>query len=153
MGKTIFAGTMSNSIFSKILYHLSRFTTHIMGYIPRKGHQTQINIQDREGLNGTYFILSGIPIDDTGGGARCTQIALELLRRDYIVVFINKYPKYESHDLDLQISHPNLYTIPIKRFSIRNFIDQHKELLTIKPTGVLVEFPLDKSLPIKYNYV
>jgi glycosyltransferase involved in cell wall biosynthesis len=128
-----------------------RLLAQFLGFIKGDKAQDQVDIGRQKTLNGAYFILSGIPIDDTGGGARCTQIALELLRQDYMVVFVNKYPKYESRDLNLQINHPNLFTASLKRFSISKFIHSYKELLSNKPIGVLVEFPLGDFLPIIRN--
>ena len=42
--------------------------------------------QDRAAI----FVLTIVPIDDTGGGARWTQLTLEFLRMQYMVFFINK---------------------------------------------------------------
>jgi glycosyltransferase involved in cell wall biosynthesis len=103
------------------------------------------NLEQSQGI---FFILSGIPIDDTGGGARCTQITLELLRQNYQVVFINRYPNFESVEIDAGIRHPNLIAIPLSQFSIRRFVHSYPDRLKQKPIGVLIEFPLGNFLPI-----
>jgi glycosyltransferase involved in cell wall biosynthesis len=97
-------------------------------------------------VRGIFLILSGVPIDDTGGGARCTQIAQELLRRQYMVLFINKFPKYESVDLGIKIRHPNLSTFSLAEFSLDNFMRRFSGILAEKSSGVLVEFPLNDFL-------
>lgn len=95
-----------------------------------------------------YFILAGIPIDDTGGGARSTQIALELLRRQYVVCYVNKYPRSESVDLNLMIRHPNLFTLSAANFSLHEFTSRYNIDLSAYMTGVVVELPHQDWLPI-----
>lgn len=87
---------------------------------------------------GTCFILSGIAIDDTGGGQRPTQLALELLRQGFRVVFVNLFPKYESKELGLVIAHQNLEVWPLAMFDPEDFRD---DLDKSKCNFVLVEFP------------
>jgi glycosyltransferase involved in cell wall biosynthesis len=99
-------------------------------------------------LRGVWFILSGVPIDDTGGGARATQVALELLRQGCFVVFISKFPRYESVDLGLRFAHPNLRTYRAADFDWDRFVGQYKALLEGKPLVALVEFPVADFLPI-----
>jgi glycosyltransferase involved in cell wall biosynthesis len=119
-----------------------------IGYYIGIRSRVEVDRRREKTLKGTFFILSGVPIDDTGGGARCTQIALELLRRQYGVVFINKYPKYESQDLGSLINHPNLYTSTLQGFAIDQFIHRHPDLFKSKPVGVLVEFPLGEFIDL-----
>jgi len=99
-------------------------------------------------VKGVWFILSGVPIDDTGGGARATQVALELLRQGCFVVFISKFPRYESVDLGLRFAHPNLRTYQVANFDWDWFVGQYKALLEGKPLAALVEFPVADFLPI-----
>jgi MoaA/NifB/PqqE/SkfB family radical SAM enzyme len=117
-----------------------------LGFLQGVRQRPQVN--QRKPLAGVFFILSGIEIDDTGGGARCTQLALEMLRNQYQVVFINKYPKYESVELDFRIYHPNLITSPLSSFSLQKYLDSYGSLVRQKPVGILIEFPLDDFLPI-----
>jgi glycosyltransferase involved in cell wall biosynthesis len=101
-----------------------------------------------QGVKGFFFILAGVPIDDTGGGARCTQIALELLRQGYGVFYINRFPKYESVELDLIIYHPQLYATPLSYLRWKAFWRNYMGLFAGRPVGTLVEFPLREFLPI-----
>jgi glycosyltransferase involved in cell wall biosynthesis len=98
---------------------------------------------------GLIFILAGVPIDDTGGGSRSTQWALEFLRRNYGVVYVYKYPKWERTDLDLQLTHPNLYHIPLQQFSPGSF-EQVCQQLGAKNRRLLavVEIPFREWLPV-----
>ncbi len=104
--------------------------------------------QRYQGVRGFFFIMAGVPIDDTGGGARCTQIALELLRQGYAVFYINRFPKYESVELDLIIYHPQLYATPLSHFRWKAFQRNYMGLFEGRPVGALVEFPLREFLPI-----
>ena len=95
-----------------------------------------------------FFVLSGVPVDDTGGGARGSQIARELLRRQFMVVFLNKFPSYESTKLGLKIRHPNLITANLKKFSLDRFKQENNPLLFHKPCAVLVEIPDGDFIPL-----
>lgn len=120
----------------------------VAGFLSGARRRVQAWARRFENVHGTFFILSGVPIDDTGGGARPTQIALELLRQGYAVVFINKFPKYESVQLQLTISHPNLFTYQLSKFRWKRFVQDFALLLKHKPLAALVEFPLDDFLPL-----
>ena len=98
-------------------------------------------------VRGMFIVLSGVPIDDTGGGARCTQLALELLRQGFLVVFIHKFPKYESTSLDLKIGHPNLFHYALTEFDWKAFCRAEGQWLDDKLLAALVEFPLRDFLP------
>jgi glycosyltransferase involved in cell wall biosynthesis len=123
---------------------IARFSGFLLGV----KHRPAIWTQRFRDLHGVFFILSGVPIDDTGGGARCTQLSLELLRQGYAVVFINKYPKYESVHLKLNLNHPNLITSALSDFNWERFLKQYSLLLEGRPLAALVEFPLGDFLPL-----
>lgn len=95
---------------------------------------------------GMFFILSGVPVDDTGGGARCTQIAHELLRQGFAVTFVHKFPKYEQAKLDLKIGHPNLFHYSLTEFQWAQFERRQEQCLSEKPLTAIVEFPLPEFL-------
>ena len=133
--------------FSDLLWESGSPFAQVLGFLKGLRRRSLIYRRRIDSLKGIFFILSGIPIDDTGGGARCTQIALELLRRQYLVVFLHQFPKYESSELDILIRHPNLITKRLAKFSLREFIHEHSYLLDKKMSGVLVEFPLSDFLP------
>ena len=132
----------------KFFLAISIDIAQLLGYSQGYRRRSEVDRRRHKLLAGVFFILSGVPIDDTGGGARCTQIALELLRRRYGVIFINKYPKYESKELDLQIRYPDLHTSTLQAFSLEKFLRKNDTLLPGKPVGVLIEFPLDEFLPL-----
>lgn len=97
---------------------------------------------------GVFFVLAGIPIDDTGGGARCTQIALELLRQGYWVVYINRYPKWETQEVSIRIAHPNLFLFELGQFYWDDFVQEYEALLVSLPKYALVELPSVDFLPL-----
>jgi glycosyltransferase involved in cell wall biosynthesis/SAM-dependent methyltransferase len=87
---------------------------------------------------GTAIIFSGVPINDSGGGQRATQLALELLDQGYRVLFLNQYPSYESVDLRISIIHPHLEVNSVDAFDPTLFLKSHvKE----KPLIAIAEFP------------
>ena len=100
------------------------------------------------GTKGLAFILAGVPIDDTGGGARCTQIALELLRQNYWVVYIYRFPKWENDTAVIRIAHPNLYTYMLGEFSWDKFKAEFGQLLNKHKSWALIDFPAPEFLPL-----
>jgi hypothetical protein len=94
------------------------------------------------------FILSGVPLDDTGGGSRCTQLALEFLRQGVGVIFINQFPKQESRQLDLAITHPHLFTYALADFDWAHFRAACLSQMLDKHLVTLVEFPSREFLPL-----
>jgi polysaccharide pyruvyl transferase CsaB len=99
-------------------------------------------------LTGVVLFLSGVPIDDTGGGARGTQIAIELLRRKNLVIFVHKYPKQESRDLGLDFRHERLMHFSAEEFNWEAMQWELSKLLEHKILTAFVEFPFDEYLPI-----
>jgi glycosyltransferase involved in cell wall biosynthesis len=120
----------------------------VAGYLQGARHRRESDNKRHGLLKGIFIILSGVPIDDTGGGARGTQIALELLNRGYGVIFLNRFPKNEKKDLSLQISHPNLFTYPAASFTWDTFVHANPDYLAGKQINLLVEFPAPEYLPL-----
>ena len=60
------------------------------------------------GARGTALVLAGVPLDDVGGGSRSAQLAHELLRRGLHVTYVYLYPKHESVDTGVRITHAHL---------------------------------------------
>jgi glycosyltransferase involved in cell wall biosynthesis len=120
----------------------------VRGFLQGARHRPSALAQRYQDVKGFFLILAGVPIDDTGGGARCTQIALELLRQGYAVFYINRFPKYESVDLDLTIYHPKLFTAPLAHFRWAAFKRNYRHLFERRPLAALLEFPLKEFLPI-----
>ncbi len=120
----------------------------VLGFIKGARNRKAIHRKRMNLIKGAIFILSGVPIDDTGGGARCTQVALELLRQQYVVIFINRYPKYESVELHLSIKDSNLYTYKLEDFDLEKFISVNDWLVEVNLLGTLVEMPLPDFVPL-----
>jgi len=90
-----------------------------------------------------WVILSGVPIDDSGGGQRPTQLALELLARGLPVTFVSKYPKNESQNLGLSITHPLLDTRNLSDFQPALHLPEAEQAMF-----ALVELPHPDFMPI-----
>ncbi len=120
----------------------------LLGFLRGWSRRGMVDRRRFQSVKGVFFMLSGVPVDDIGGGARCTQITLELLDRGWLVVFVNKFPKFERVDLNLQIRHPNLLTVSISRFSLEHFLRDYGSVLAGKPKMAMAEFPLKDFLPL-----
>jgi hypothetical protein len=82
-------------------------------------------------------ILAAVPLHDVGGGSRGAQIALELARLGYHVMYVNMYPSYESVDLGLRFIHPKLEQVSFPQFDAGN----HVERCSPRSGIVIVELP------------
>jgi glycosyltransferase involved in cell wall biosynthesis len=131
-----------------LLWESGGEAARVLGFLQGARRRPVVQARRLRAMRGTFFVLSGVPIDDTGGGARCTQLALALLQRGFAVVFINKFPKHESANLHLRMHHPFLFTRELAAFNWEAFVREHPFLLTEKPLGALVEFPLAEFLPL-----
>jgi polysaccharide pyruvyl transferase CsaB len=100
------------------------------------------------GITGTRIVLSGVAIDDSGGGQRAAQIAREWLRRGHMVVFLYRFPKNESVDLGIPTRHPRLLHWSTAEFDWEGFRWEYGRLLAENPPLVLVEFPLREYVPL-----
>ncbi|MBO9542043.1 glycosyltransferase [bacterium] len=92
----------------------------------------------------TYVILAGVPIDDSGGGQRPTQIALELLTRGERVIFVSMLPKYEDTELNQKIVHPWLETCDFEHFDLTRYFPQG---LGDRKLVAILEMPHPDFLP------
>jgi len=128
----------------KILGSFSQFG----GYLHGVRRQRSINIKRYAKTKGIVILLSGVPIDDTGGGARCTQIAMEFLRKDFIVIYLYHFPKFESKNLNLNIAHPNLIVKSTREINFKYIIQSFQELPQAKNTLAIIEHPIPDFLPI-----
>jgi hypothetical protein len=116
----------------------------ISGYLQGLRRRSAADTRRWKTVRGIVAIFSGVPVDDTGGGARGAQIALELIRRQFLVIFVNYFPKYETGRIDVRIGHPNLLTTRFSKFTPEPFIRQFVH----KPFGLLVEHPIPDFLPV-----
>jgi glycosyltransferase involved in cell wall biosynthesis len=124
------------------------YSAEILGFIRGFSRRAQTDHKRVAGLRGVIFVLTIVPIDDTGGGARWTQLTLEFLRQQYLVFFVNKFPKYESADLNLEYKHPNLVTKSLSDFHWSSLYKKYRHALTSKPKLGIVELPLAEYVPI-----
>lgn len=124
------------------------YSAEILGFLQGLSRRTRVDRKRMEGNRGTIFVLTIVPIDDTGGGARWTQLTLEFLRMQYMVFFINKFPKYETVELHLEFKHPNLVTKSVNDFHWSTIVKKYHPALAGKPIIGIVELPLAEYLPI-----
>jgi glycosyltransferase involved in cell wall biosynthesis len=133
---------------SDLVWELGVEVAMLAGYLKGARRRKEVTARRFQTSAGLFFILSVVPIDDTGGGARSAQVALELLRKGFVVVYINKFPKYESQELNLVIRHPNLITSSLSTFKMADFNRHYGQNFHRKPIGALVELPEKEFLPL-----
>lgn len=101
-----------------------------------------------EGAAGAVALLSANPIHDTGGGQRSAQLALELLERDFAVVFVSHGRVTETVDLGLRYDHPRLVRAPLDALA-RTGAAEALGPLWRRPTAlVLTQVPVRAWLPV-----
>ncbi len=121
---------------------------HVAGFLTGARRRREALKRRLAPTRGMFFVLSGVPVDDTGGGARCTQLTLELLHQGFAVTFLHKFPKFEQARLDLKIGHPNLFHYALSEFRWDRFMREQGQWLDEKPLAAIVEFPLPDFLPL-----
>jgi hypothetical protein len=84
------------------------------------------------------LILAAVPLHDIGGGARSTQLALEMVRRGRHVTLVSLYEAQESVDLGLRFIHPALEQFPVGRFDPHRLSGRAR-----RPGLILIEAPAD----------
>ncbi|MEJ2608381.1 MAG: glycosyltransferase, partial [Anaerolineales bacterium] len=75
------------------------------------------------------------------------QIARQFLARNYLVVYLYKFPKAEYRDLQLPVWHPRLLHSAVSAMDWKAFLWQYGDLLDQKRILTLVEFPLKDFFP------
>jgi hypothetical protein len=131
-----------------LAYRILGEVSQLLGYIHGARQRPVVDSRRHAAVKGLVFLLSGVPIDDTGGGSRGAQFALEFLRRNYAVVYLSHFPKYESRDLGLRIAHPNLFAQTRAQFGFDAFARTHPALFQDKKITAMVEHPIADYLPV-----
>ena len=131
-----------------IAWEVGGEVARVIGFLRGAARRQAIVARRHRGARGIALVLSGVPIDDTGGGARCTQLALELLKQHWQVVFVSRFPRYESTNLGLRIRHPRLHAAPLEGFAWRRFVRDHAVAFREHPLFAVVEFPLAEFVPL-----
>jgi polysaccharide pyruvyl transferase CsaB len=131
-----------------IVWEVGGEAARVIGFLRGAARRPQVLARRHHDVRGVAFILSGVPIDDTGGGARCTQLALELLEQGWHVIFVSRFPRYESRDLGLRIRHPRLFTATLRDLAWPRVLRDHAAVFRERPAVAIVEFPLADWLPL-----
>lgn len=119
-----------------------------LGFLKGVLNRPRVRVRRFAKISGTTFILSGVPISDSGGGQRAAQLASAFLHRNNLVVFISKFPTYESKDLKIPHMHPNLLTFTADSFRAGRFLRGYSSILLPGSVIAIVEFPLADFLPM-----
>jgi hypothetical protein len=149
-GSSLLIFGLRNIVFSitDVLWEVGAEYAKVAGFLWGCSKRSQVTMRKFQELHGIWVILSGVPIDDTGGGARAAQITLELLQRGFGVVYVNYFQKRQTNKLHLIIKHPNLLTYSLPEFKRSMFIAGGELEEKKIRTTVLVECPLSEFLPV-----
>lgn len=97
------------------VYWRLRAAGHRIGVLTvPEGHAAVV--PESEIARDAVVILAMVPMHDVGGGARSSQLALEMIRQGFHVVLVNLFEADESVDLGLRFVHPNLEQIRLDDF-------------------------------------
>jgi glycosyltransferase involved in cell wall biosynthesis len=108
-----------------------------MGLVPLSSDQRPLGRTDPI-TRPMVAIFAAVPLHDVGGGSRSAQMALELLRRGYQVVYVNSFESTESVDLGLRFLHPNLEQVSLARFDAGVLATRS----LVEPKIAILELPL-----------
>lgn len=133
---------------NNLFLELGAASAQVFGFLKGLKRRKNVDIKRFEKSKGVFLILAGVPLNDTGGGSRGAQLARELIFRNYVVFYIHKFDSYESVDLGVHYSHPNLITYKLDKFSWNKFESNFYEILKIKTIGCIIEFPLADFLQL-----
>ncbi len=124
-----------------IVWQIGAMAAQSLGYLEGGLRRGEVSRRRLRGVRGVFFILAVIPMDDTGGGGRSAQMAQELVRQQYAVVYIYRFGKAESVELKLKFRHPNLFSYRAREFDLGVFCQEKGIEVGKQKMGVLVEFP------------
>jgi glycosyltransferase involved in cell wall biosynthesis len=122
-------------------------TQHQLGYLDGRRHRPIIEVE-RRGVKGVTLILSGVPFTDSGGGQRCSQLAMAFARDGYKVIFVNIYPSFEEKKkLFFNIDYSLFEFVSLDDFVVEDLFQAYAQFPKISILALL-EFPHPKFIPI-----
>ncbi len=92
-------------------------------------------------------VLSANPMHDTGGGQRSAQLALELLDRDFAVLFVSHAEVTETVDLGLRFDHPRLVEASLSDVLREDGLAALDAFLEVEQSIVLTQVPVREWEP------
>jgi glycosyltransferase involved in cell wall biosynthesis len=101
-----------------------------------------------DGAVGSVVLLSANPIHDTGGGQRSAQLALELLARDFAVLFVSHGEVTETVDLALALDHDRLLQAPLATFDDPAATEALAPLWSLPTSLVVTQVPVRRWIPV-----
>ncbi len=108
--------------------------------IPRRVPRVDPGRRDQIGVP-AVVMLGAVPMHDVGGGSRTTQIALELLRRGFHVIYVSLFGTQESTDLGIRFIHPRLEQYRADEFDVGSVLRRTDDGIAILevPAAQLVQ--------------
>ena len=118
----------------------------VLGYYRGQRNRPLVRRRKLGGVTKNFLMLAGIPMYDTGGGQRSTQLTLELLRRGLKVTYVNRFPSYETEPVNIRYVDPLLECVSFEKFNLPEYFREHNSILD--QTYTIVEFPLPEYLEL-----
>jgi len=118
----------------------------ILGFRAGVRNRPAVNRRRFAGIKRNILLLAGIPLNDTGGGQRSTQLALGFLAQDCRVTYVNRFPSYETRPAIVHYRHPQLDNIALKQFGLTRYLWEHEAIL--EKSVVIIEFPVPEYLAL-----
>jgi hypothetical protein len=97
---------------------------------------------------GRATILSANPMHDTGGGQRSAQLALELLEREFAVLFVSHGKVTETVDLGIRPRHERLLEVPLPAVLRRSGCAELSPFLATEGAMVITQVPVAAWEPV-----
>lgn len=118
----------------------------LYGFLKGRSNRPMVDQRRFADIKRNILMLAGIPINDTGGGQRSTQLTLEFLQQGCRVTYVNRFPSYETKKINLRYLHPQLDCESFDRFDPVLYSLLHEAILS--KTTVLVEYPVSEYITI-----
>jgi glycosyltransferase involved in cell wall biosynthesis len=100
------------------------------------------------GARRSAILLSANPMHDTGGGQRSAQLALELLDRDFAVLFVSHGEVTETVDLGLRFDDPRLVEASLRDMRDPDGLAALDAVLAIDRSLVVTQVPVREWEPV-----
>lgn len=136
--------------YAPVLAGISQEVPHnkwVEGYRAGRARRADIEFRRRD-IRRLVVLLSGVPFTDSGGGQRCSQLAMAFARQNCKVVFVNIYPSFEEDRriyFDTDLSLFEFYAL--RDFDAGELGDRYKACADLDVL-VISEFPHPSLLPV-----
>jgi glycosyltransferase involved in cell wall biosynthesis len=119
----------------------------IEGYRAGRARRAEVEYRRRD-IRRLVILLSGVPFTDSGGGQRCSQMAMAFARQNCKVVFVNIYPSFEQERkiyFETDLSLFEFYAL--RDFDAGELSERYKSCSDLEVL-IISEFPHPSLIPV-----